>query len=564
MVALAARPLQAWIRRRQAQRKLAIKELHSTMIQIVPRVHLPNESRRDLRALIEIGDARAVIWSHIPQTTPLTPKQEVTVLTALIRDQITLTTIGQHIPPETRYPLEKNILKVATRMKQEVPMNRQPAIPHLPGLSVLGNISEFRSQRLDLLRRVQQECGDVGVFRVGVWPGVLLNAPNDIATVLVEHADAFEKTPVSRRYLRSVVGNGVIVREGAPHRQRRRLMAPAFQHRRIAGYAATMVDHTEHMQGSWADGQELDLADAMMRLTLWIAGTCLFHVDLRDATDEIGATITDLSHIAIEVANRLVPVPMSWPTPQNRRLRAMIERMDTTIYQLIADHRRGGEDHRDVLSMLLRVRDEKDGSGLSDHDVRDELVTLLVAGHETTATALAWSWYLLMQHPGVYQRVRDKVDQVIQGRQPTAEDLPNLPYTLQVFKEALRLCPPSWVILRQAREAVSLEKYHLPQGMRVAISPYTLHRNPASFPTRSAAIPTAGRLRTRPHYAYLPFGAGPHVCIGNHIALMEAQLILATFIQRVTFALVPGQQIAPEPLITLRPKGGIRVVVRRR
>ncbi len=396
---------------------------------------------------------------------------------------------------------------------------------------------------------------------------VLLNAPDAIATVLVEQADAFEKTPLTRQYLRPLVGNGLIVNEGAAHRQRRRLMAPAFQPRRMAAYATTITSYAQQIQNQWTDGREIDLADAMMRLTLWIAGSVFFHQDLTEEADEIHATVNELTHLANDVANRLVPVPLNWPTPQSRRLRAAIDRIDATLYRMIAAHRRTNQDYGDVLSMLLQVRDEDDGSGLSDQEVRDELVTLLVAGHETTATALTWTWYLLMQHPLMYQQLRDEVDQVLVGRTPTMDDLTHLSYTLQVVKESLRLYAPVWSILRQAKQAVDVGAYRLPEGMRVLVSPYTLHRNPAYFPNPDRFDPdrwTPENEAKLPRYAYLPFGAGPHICIGNHFAMMAAQLVLATLVQRVTFELVPGQTIVPEPLITLRPKGGVRVVVMRR
>lgn len=440
-------------------------------------------------------------------------------------------------------------------------------IPKLPALPLLGNLPDFRARRLDLLQRVYQECGEVGIFQVGVWPVVLMNRPADLATVLAEQADAFEKSPLSRRYLRLLFGNGIFVTEDAPHRRHRKLMAPAFQHRQIANYASVMAAHAETMQHHWQDGMEVDLAQEMMRLTLWVAGSTLFTIDLLQAADEIGAVVTDLTRLGSEVANRPIPIPLHWPTPRNRRLRAAIARMDALIYGMIAERRGTDHDPGDVLSMLLHARDDADGSGLSDQEIRDELITLLIAGHETAAMGLTWTWYLLMQHPRVYAQIRAEVDRVLGGRTPTVADVAQLPVTLRVFKEALRLYPPSWLIMRQARRAVTVGAYHLPDGMRVAISPYTLHRNPEHFPDPERFDPdrwTPENEANIPRYAYLPFGAGPHICIGNHFAMLEAQLVLATLVQRVTFELVPGQVIEPEPLITLRPKNGIRAIVRRR
>ena len=237
-----------------------------------------------------------------------------------------------------------------------------------------------------------------------------------------------------------------------------------------------------------------------------------------------------------------------------------------TMDRVIAERRAAPAERGAGLSLLLHAQHD-DGSGLTDQQVRDETLTLILAGHETTANALTWTWYLLAQHPASYTQLQAEVDTVVGGRTPTVTDLPRLPYALQVFKEALRLYPPIYGIFRHVRQPVQLGPYHLQPGTRLGISPSTLHRNPQYFPDPECFDPdrwTPDQEAALPRYAYLPFGAGPHMCIGHHFALLEAHLILATLAQRVTFELVPGQTIVPEPLITLRPKGGLRVIVRRR
>jgi cytochrome P450 len=443
----------------------------------------------------------------------------------------------------------------------------QRAIPKLPGLPFLGNIREFRSNRLDLLLRVSQECGDIGIFRVGPWPVVLVNSPEYVYNVLVANADAFEKAPLLRQHLRPLLGNGLVSSENEFHKRQRQLIAPAFQHHRIATSAEVIAAYAERIQDDWADGTTINIGDEMMRLTLWIVGKTLFGADVLSEAAEMRATLTTIAHVANDMANTLIRVPASWPTRRNQHFRQAITRLDATIGRIIEQRRQANHDQGDLLSMLLHAQDEDDGSFMTDQQVRDEAITLFIAGHETTAQALTWTWYLLTQHPAVYAQLRTEVDRVLGGRTPTSTDLPALPYTLQVFKEALRLYPPSWVILRQAQQSVGVGNYELPRGMRVAVSPYTLHRRPDDFPHPEEFDPDRFTLQAethRPRYAYLPFGAGPRVCIGNHFALMEAHLILSALIQRVTFELVPRQQIEPEPLITLRPKGGIKVVVRRR
>jgi cytochrome P450 len=260
-------------------------------------------------------------------------------------------------------------------------------------------------------------------------------------------------------------------------------------------------------------------------------------------------------------------LPQSWPTPQNRRARQALTRVNTTLSRIIEERRQSSEVGNDFLSMLLHTQFEEGTSSLSDWRMRSEALSLFIAGHETTANALTWCWYLLSQHPEIYARMRAEGDQVLAGRLPTIADLPNLPYTLQVFKETLRLYPPVYAFTRRAISSVQLRTYHIPQGTSVVISPYTLHRRASFFPHPEQFDPerfTAGQEQKLPRYAYIPFGAGAHICLGMHFAQLEGQLILATLAQRLTFEFADTRQIMPEPLLTLRPKGEVFMRVRRR
>jgi len=439
-------------------------------------------------------------------------------------------------------------------------------IPRLRGLPLLGNLLEVRYNFLMFLLRLSRECGSIGTFRVGSRTILYLNSPELVHAVLVEHAYDFEKTPNMRTYMSPMVGNGLLTSENEFHKRQRKLAAPAFQHRRIATYADTMVNYANRFQDQWTDGQTIDVAYEMKRLTLWIACKTLFDVDVLGEAEELGQALnTALRHIRSDYSD-LVHISHRWPTRHNRRFREAIARLDATTYQIIAERREAGEERGDLLSMLLRAQDEDDGSFMSDIQLRDEVMTLILAGHETTANALAWTWSLLAQHPQVYAQVRDEVDRVLGERVPTVADLPYLSYTLQVFKEAMRLYPPAYVIARQAVRSVEIGGYHLPAGSVIMISPYTLHRLADSFPAPGRFVPerfAPGVEERLPHHAYLPFGDGPRICVGNHFALMEGHLILATLVQHVTFELVAKQHIEPEPLVTLRPRHGIKVIVRR-
>jgi cytochrome P450 len=439
-------------------------------------------------------------------------------------------------------------------------------IPQVRGLPVVGNLPEFRFRRLELYLRIARECGDMGTYRVGPRTIVLLNSAELAHQMLVEQAEAFEKPAILRVLAGPVLGNGLLTSANSFHRRQRRMVAPAFQHRRIAAYADIMADYAEHIQELWPAGATVDVSREMMRLTLWIVGKTLFDADVLGEAEELGHALDIALRNFNSQLSAFVPVPPTWPTPRNRRSARAIERLDETVYRIIRERRAKGDDRGDLLSMLLQTRYEDDGSLMTDQQVHDEAMTLFLAGHETTANALAWSWYLLAQHPSIYARMRAEVQEMLGNRTPEYADLQKLPYSLQVLKEAMRLFPPAPAIGREAARDVELGGHRIPAGTTVVISPYALHRRPDYFPHPERFDPdrwTPENEATLPRHAYLPFGGGPRICIGNHFALMEGHIVLATLAQRVRFELVGRQRIVPEPLITLRPRYGIRMNVKR-
>lgn len=444
----------------------------------------------------------------------------------------------------------------------------QPArlpIPSLPAWPLLGNVLALRNHRLALLQRVSREFGDIGAFRFGTRLVPLLNSPELVREVLVERGELFEKTGTVRALAEPVLGNGVFLSEGEEHRRQRRLLAPLFQQGRVLDYAGLIVNYTLRLQESWREGELIDLAGEMRRLALWIIGDVLFGADVAGEESELGMALTyTFEHFAGAMTNPLRP-PLSWSTPGNRRARQALARVNATISRLIEERRQRGEERLDFLSLMLRARTED--QALSDRQVRDEALSLFVAGHETTANALTWCWYLLSRHPEAYRRVQDEVDQAFRQRQPTVADLPNLPYTLQAWKEAARLYPPVYAFTRRATIEFQTGPYVIPRGTSVVISPYTLHRRPSLFPNPEQFEPerfAPQEEEKRPRYAYIPFGAGPHVCLGMHLALLESHLILATLAQRVSFEFAGPAPLQPLPLLTLRPASAVMMRVRKR
>ena len=412
--------------------------------------------------------------------------------------------------------------------------------------------------------RLAREYGDAVQFKVGPQTIILLSHPDLVRDFFITHFRSFHKSLVLQR-TKIILGEGLLTSEEEFHKRQRRLAQPAFHRERIARYAEVMVDRAAAMRDAWRDGATVDMHHEMMRLTLEVVAKTLFDADLEGEQDEIGAALTELIDLFPLLMN-----PMStWFRkfsflPSTRRFRRAIDRLDRTIYGIIHERRRSGVDRGDLLSMLLLAQDEEgDGGSMTDVQLRDEAMTLFLAGHETTANALSWTFYLLAQHDDVFRELQRHVDEVLGDRLPTAADYPRLQYVEQVFAESMRLFPPAWAVSRLAIADVELGGWSIPRGAVVAVSQAVLHRDPRFWSDPERFDPsrfTPEAKASRPKYAYFPFGAGPRMCIGEGFAWMEGVLILATLVQRWKVELL-SRDVKAQASITLRPRGGIRMKI---
>jgi cytochrome P450 len=401
--------------------------------------------------------------------------------------------------------------------------------------------------------------GDASCFRFGPYLEFLLNDPELIRAVLVNNR-SFTKGNALQQAKR-VLGEGLLTSEGELHLEQRRLIQPLFHARRIAGYADTMVAMTERMLSHWRDGDTLDVHRETTRLTLAVVGETLFAADVEGEAEEIGAALT----VSLEAVNRLVypfvgPALERLPLPSRRRFRRSIERLDATIGRLIAE-RRDAPGGGDLLSLLLEAQEEG-GARMSDRQVRDEAMTLFLAGHETTANLLTWAWYLLSEHPEVEARLHAELASVVGRDAPTLEHVRALEYTGRVVDETLRLYPPAWVIGRRAVEDVDLGAVAVPAGAIVVLSPFVTQRDERWYPEPDRFDPDRWlpeARAARPQYAFFPFGGGRRLCIGESFARVEATLVLATVARRFALRLEPGHPVELLPRVTLRPKHGMRM-----
>lgn len=394
----------------------------------------------------------------------------------------------------------------------------------------------------------------------------VLSDIDDVKEVLVTQAKRVRKGPGLVRAKR-VLGEGLLTSEGDIHLRQRRLSQPAFHKKRIEGYGKAMVEITSRRLAKYRDGDELDMHADMMALTLDIVGKTLFDSDMENDVEGVG---TALNQFMAAFSFLLLPYIDYWgnlPLPPLVRIKRSRETLERVIMRLISERRQTGRDHGDLLSMLIAATDtEADGGSMSDAQLRDECLTLLLAGHETTANALTWSLYLLSQHPTVEKRLLAEID-ALGDRLPTAADLPQLTYTEQVFAESLRLYPPAWVLVRRVEETLELPGLSIPPNAIVVIPIYFLHRNPAHYARPGEFDPehfAPATRESRPRFAFLPFSAGPRNCIGENFAWMEGVLVLATLLQRWQFRLSPGQRIALEPLLTLRSRYGMKMRLSKR
>ena len=446
-----------------------------------------------------------------------------------------------------------------------VPAAAASKVPGPKGRLLVGVIPEFRKDPAGFLEKMARQYGDVVYLPLGRQHIYCISHPDAIRDVLVTHQNKFKKSRMLER-ARVLLGDGLLTSEGQHHRRQRRLVQPAFHRDRLAGYGAVMVDRAVIVRHQWQPGQSFDALQEMMRLTLAIVAKTLFSTEVDSEADEIGVALTEVFSLFEIILMPFLEVLEKLPLPAVRRFKRARKRLDETIYRLIAERRASGNDAGDLLSMLLLAQDEEGSGGMTDEQVRDEALTLFLAGHETTADALTWTWYLLSQNPAAEAAFHAELDRVLGGRLPSFQDLPLLRYTESVFAETLRLYPPAWGIGRRALEDYPIGDFVIPARSVVLMSPYVVHRDqrwysdPLTFrPERwSAEDPS------RPKFAYFPFGGGARVCIGERFAWMEGTLLLATIGQRWRLRLEPGQRVETHARITLRPKYGMRMIADRR
>lgn len=437
-------------------------------------------------------------------------------------------------------------------------------LPGPQGNSIVGSLVDLGNDPLAFLTRCAREYGDIVPLRLGLTPACLITNPDYIEQVLKDR----EKFIKSRgfRILKTLLGEGLLTAEGDSWLRQRRLAQPVFHQSRIQGYGEAMVNYAERMVNTWRDGEERDIHADMMRLTLNIVMKTIFNQDVDESEANAVARALDVTMNWFESKRRQGYLVLEWfPRPENIRYRQAIAEMDEAIYTLIRQRRSSNEETGDLLSMLMQARDEETGSQMDDKQLRDEVATLMLAGHETTANALSWIWMLLSDHPVVRTKLQNELREVLDGRAPTVADLPRLNYTNMVVKEAMRLYPPVSLFGREAAEDCTIGDYIVPAGTVVMISQWVMHRSPKYFDNPEAFQPErwADDLEKKlPRGVYIPFGDGPRICIGKGFALMEAVLLLATIAQRFQLDVTPSCPIIPQASITLRPECGILVRLR--
>src|SRR5260221_4968671 len=452
----------------------------------------------------------------------------------------------------------------SSRQKQ---LGHQPPGP--PWYTAAQNTLSFLRNALDFLREMRERYGEVVSVPTLVVSFTLIFHPDGVRHVLQENHHNYNKDVPDYHMLSLVLGKGLLTNDGGSWLKQRRLIQPAFHRERVAALGTLMTETTLTWTQRWetsnfvATNKLLDLTQEMSGLTLSIVGKALFGTDLSRETERVGQALTTVNQRLSEAF--YLPWILSLPTPQRHHLYAARSALYTIVEETIRERRRPSA-HGDLLAMLLQARDQETGEGMTDQQLRDEVLTLLLAGHETTANALSWTFFLLAQHPHIAAKLQEEYRRVLNARPPLIEDLPQLPFTRMVVQEVLRLYPPAWGLGRRALFSDQIGGYALPKGAYVLLFPYVTHRHPAFWKQPDEFDPerfSTGREAERPRFAYFPFGGGPRLCIGNQFALYEAQLILATILSRYQLRLLPGRVVVPEPLVTLRPRGGLLMTVHR-
>ena len=422
-------------------------------------------------------------------------------------------------------------------------VNLRPPGPHARWPVV--NYFAVRRNLLAFLERMAREHGDIVYFKMGPQDVYFLNHPDYIKDVLVTHQQSFIKGRALQRSKR-LLGEGLLTSEGSYHRRQRRLAQPAFHKQRIAGYADVMAEYAARTASNWQDGAELDIAQEMMKLTLAIVGKTLFDADVEEEAQEIGEAFTVIVHLFNAMLLPFSEVLEKLPLPQNRRFERAKRRLDETIYRFINERRETQKDRGDLVSMLMFAEDEEGTGSMTDEQVRNEALTIFLAGHETTANALTWTWYLLSEHPEIERRLHAEVDEVLQDRErPAFDDVQRLRFTEMVLAESMRLYPPAWALGRLAAREHEVGGYRITKGALVLMSQYVMHRDARYFTEPERFDPerwTTEARESRPQFSYFPFGAGARRCIGESFAWMEGILLIATLARRWRMRHVPSAQ----------------------
>jgi cytochrome P450 len=434
-----------------------------------------------------------------------------------------------------------------------------------------GSLLDLRRDRLKFFLDAAATYGDV--VRLQFGPSHrrtvhLLRHPDHIKHVLVDAADGYDKHTPGIRLLKQVLGQGLLTSQGALWRSQRRLMQPAFHKQRIAAFGETMTRAGDELVDAWLrrprPDAPVDLHREMMHVTLRIVTETLLGTDMPLDTKLVAEAIDVLLEEFRTGVARIIEIPRSVPTRRNRRFLWAVSSLDREVGRIIDVRRKSGAQGSDLLSMLMAAQDPETGAAMDDRQLRDEVMTMFVAGHETTATALGWTFYLLSTHPNTRRRLRAEIDTVLAGRRPTIADLPALDLTGRVLQESMRLYPPAWITARHTSAGDVIGGYEIPADSLVLMSPYLTHRHPSYWENPEGFDPerfASNALARMPRFAYFPFGGGGRLCIGSTFATVEATLLLATILRRVRLDLEPGQIITPAPGVTLRPRDGIRMRV---
>ena len=434
------------------------------------------------------------------------------------------------------------------------------------GRFFFGSAADFKRDQLGFYESCAREYGDFVQTRLGPVRMLLVYHPDAIEELLVTRNRDFTKS-VGLRRLRPLVGDGLFLSEGDTWLRQRRLVQPAFHRQRLAGYGDVMTAFTRRHVAGWKDGSVVDMQAEMMALTQAIVAKTLFDADVSGDAFEAGQAAEVVMRDFGDRLQSLWVLPYWLPTPRNLKSRRAVRHLDALVHRIIEERRASSQDRGDLLSMLVDAQDADDGTRMTGRQVRDEVMTLFLAGHETTAAALSWTWYLLARHPEAEARLADELRTALDGRAPATSDLPRLRYADMIVTESMRLYPPAYGLGRQAARATEIAGQPIARGDIVVVPTYVVQRDARWFEEPAAFRPERwdGDLARRlPRFAYFPFGGGPRQCIGNGFAQMEAVLLLATIAQGFRLSLMPGRRITPTPYVTLRPEPGLRLLVARR